>query len=130
MTGILIVLEFGNLLAILLVVFIPGYVLVAVLFPDNKELDWIERSALSLGLSIAVVPLISLILNFTPFGIRFAPLVVTVALFIVVVGLAAWAGAAVVGAAGDAVVLARRVAARAIDRALHHRRAIINPQIF
>ena len=31
----------GNLLGILLVLFTPGYVLVAALFPGNKEIDWV-----------------------------------------------------------------------------------------
>ncbi len=71
----------GLLVAILLVLFIPGYVLVAALFPDNKEINWIERIALSFGLSIAVVPLLGLLLNFTPFGIRLVPIVLSIVLF-------------------------------------------------
>src|SRR2546425_7106395 len=82
--------DIGNLLALLLVLFVPGYILVAALFPSNKELDWIERIALSFGLSIAVVPLLGLLLNFTPWGIRFAPIVATIAAFTILVGLAAW----------------------------------------
>jgi len=80
----------GNLLAIILVLLAPGYVLVAALFPKNAEIDWIERIALSFGLSIAVVPLLGLLLNFTPFGVRFAPVVVTLLVFTVGVGLAAY----------------------------------------
>src|SRR5699024_12451412 len=34
------------------------------------SIDGIERVALSFGLSIAITPLIGLLLNFTPFGIR------------------------------------------------------------
>lgn len=37
-------------------------------------IDGIERVALSFGLSIAVTPLIGLILNFTPWGIRLVPI--------------------------------------------------------
>jgi uncharacterized membrane protein len=50
------------------VLFVPGYVLIAALFPRADDLDWIERIALSFGLSIAVVPLIGLGLNYTPGG--------------------------------------------------------------
>src|SRR5256712_13076909 len=82
--------DVGNLVAILLVLCVPGYVVVGALFPSNKELDWIERIALSFGLSIAVVPLLGLLLNFTPWGIRFAPIIATVASFTVLVGLTAW----------------------------------------
>jgi uncharacterized membrane protein len=87
---ILIVFGGGNLLAILLVLLVPGYVLIGALFPSGKEIDWIERIALSFGLSIAVVPLLGLVLNFTPFGVGFAPLVGIIALFTVVVGMFAY----------------------------------------
>src|SRR6266571_7367395 len=95
MAAVLLVLNVGNLLAILLVLFVPGYVLVAALFPggilpEKPEIDWIERVALSFGLSIAVVPLLGLLLNFTPFGIRFVPIIAAITLFTIGVGLAAY----------------------------------------
>jgi uncharacterized membrane protein len=40
--------------------------------PDN-----IERIALSLGMSIALVPIIGLLLNYTPWGIRLTPIVLS-----------------------------------------------------
>ncbi|MDI9436340.1 MAG: DUF1616 domain-containing protein, partial [Euryarchaeota archaeon] len=54
-----------TILGILLVLFIPGYSLIAALFPRWGDLDGIERAALSFGLSIAVTPLIGLALNYT-----------------------------------------------------------------
>ncbi|GAA0220545.1 DUF1616 domain-containing protein [Halobaculum roseum] len=97
------------------VLFVPGYALIAALFPeagsgptddrdpdgsvdgdadaeaeaadaadvaagpaDESGIDGIERVALSFGTSIAVVPLIGLVLNFTPFGIRLVPIVASV----------------------------------------------------
>ena len=57
-----------------MVLFIPGYVLISALFPKKNDLDATERVALSFGLSIAVVPLIGLGLNYTPFGIRLIPI--------------------------------------------------------
>ena len=45
-------------LGLLLVLFLPGYSLVAALFPGRDDLGGIERIALSFGISIAVVPLI------------------------------------------------------------------------
>ena len=92
---VLLVMNVGNLLAVLLVLFIPGYVLVAALFPgalmpEKLEIDWVERIALSFGLSIAVVPLLGLLLNFTPWGIRFAPILATIAGFTFGVGYAAY----------------------------------------
>jgi len=68
----------------------PGYTLVAALFPRASDLDWIERLALSFGLSIAVVPLIGLLLNFTPFGIRLEPVLVSLYLFTVGLAALAW----------------------------------------
>jgi len=95
MAAVLLALNVGNILAILLVLFVPGYVLVAALFPGiilagHPEIDWIERIALSFGLSIAVVPLLGLLLNFTPFGIRFAPIAATITIFTIGVGYAAY----------------------------------------
>ena len=71
------------------VLFFPGYTLVAALFPRKDDLDAIERVALSLGLSIAVVPLIGLALNYSPWGIRINPILAFVTLFIVLAAAAA-----------------------------------------
>lgn len=72
------------------ILFIPGYTLIFVLFPAKKTdrgIDIIERIALSFGLSIAIVPLIGLILNYTPFGIRLEPILVSIFGFVVIVGI-------------------------------------------
>lgn len=72
------------------ILFIPGYVLVFVLFPAKKTdrgIDTLERLALSFGLSIAVVPLIGLLLNYTPWGIRLQPILFTVFFFILIIGI-------------------------------------------
>ena len=73
-----------------MVLFIPGYVLISALFPKKNDLDAIERIALSFGLSIAVVPLIGLGLNYTPFGIRLVPIIVTLSIYtvlLIIVGI-------------------------------------------
>jgi uncharacterized membrane protein len=90
MAADLLLLGVHDLFAVPLVLFLPGYVLVAALFPRDAEIGWIERFALSFGLSIAVVPLLGLLLNFTPWGIRFGPIVVTITLFTMGVGLVAY----------------------------------------
>ena len=51
---------------------------------DRSGIDGIERVALSFGLSIAIVPLIGLILNFTPWGIRLTPIAIAVTGFTLV----------------------------------------------
>ena len=72
------------------VLFFPGYVLMAVLFPKREGLGGIERVALSFGMSIAVVPLIGLILNYTWWGITLEPTLYSIASFIFVVSVIAW----------------------------------------
>jgi len=59
-------------LGIILVLWLPGYSLTKALFPE-KEIDNIERTALSIGMSLALVPIIGLILHYTPWGIETTP---------------------------------------------------------
>ena len=59
------------------VLFLPGYVTIQALFPEGKELDNIERFALTVGLGLAITPLIGLLLNYTPWGIRLTPIVIS-----------------------------------------------------
>jgi len=59
------------------VLFLPGYVTVEALFPKGRDLDGIERFALSVGLNLALVPLVGLLLNYTPWGIRLTPIVIS-----------------------------------------------------
>lgn len=78
-----------NIFGLPLVLFLPGYALIASLFPAKSDLDGIERTALSFGLSIAVVPLIGLGLNYTPWGIRLLPILISLSIFtLVMCGLA------------------------------------------
>ncbi|VUT27841.1 MAG: hypothetical protein SYNGOMJ08_00393 [Candidatus Syntrophoarchaeum sp. GoM_oil] len=73
-----------------LILFFPGYSLIAALFPARGDLDWVERIALSFGLSIAIVPLLGLILNYTPFGIRLIPILITVSSFTILLSVFAY----------------------------------------
>ena len=73
-----------NALGIIFVLWLPGYTVIKALFPtqvpiktSTENLDNIERVALSLGMSIAIVPIIGLILNYTPWGIRLTPIVLS-----------------------------------------------------
>jgi uncharacterized membrane protein len=72
------------------ILFLPGYTLIAALFPKKSGLDAIERVALSFGLSIAVVPLIGLVLNYTPWGIRLYPILVSLTVFIAAMSAIGW----------------------------------------
>jgi hypothetical protein len=61
------------------VLFVPGYVAVQGLC-ERLDLDSIERLILSVGLSITLVMLLGLVLNFTPWGIRLTPVVLSLVL--------------------------------------------------
>jgi len=69
----------------IIVLFLPGFCLIKALFP-TKELDNIERVALSIGTSLALVPITGLLLNYTPWGIRTTP--VTLSLLALTITLA------------------------------------------
>ncbi|MCE7699417.1 MAG: DUF1616 domain-containing protein [Methanobacterium paludis] len=70
-----------TLLGLFLILFIPGYSLIAALFPKKDDLEGIERAALSFGLSVAVTPLIGLALNYTSWGIRLTPILISLSAF-------------------------------------------------
>lgn len=73
------------------VLFVPGYCLTAALFPAAEDLDGIERVGLSLGLSIAWVPVLALILDRLPWGLRLLPILLGALLSVAVFsGVALW----------------------------------------
>jgi len=78
------------ILGLCLVLFFPGYTLLSALFPAEGALGSIERIALSFGLNLAVVPLIGLILNYTPWGITLYPILISITVFILVTSAVAW----------------------------------------
>lgn len=53
---------------LLFTLFLPGYSLIKLLFQE-KILDITETTALSIGMSLAILPTTGLILNYTPWGI-------------------------------------------------------------
>ncbi|KKG14547.1 hypothetical protein EO98_06335 [Methanosarcina sp. 2.H.T.1A.6] len=70
-----------TIFGLLLVLFLPGYALIGALLPAKKDIDGIERALLSLGLSIAVVPLMGLGMNYTDWGIREVPVLTGLSIF-------------------------------------------------
>jgi len=64
------------ILGSIFILWLPGYTFIKALFPQ-KELDNIERVALSIGMSLALVPIIGLLLNYTPWGIRLTPITIS-----------------------------------------------------
>jgi uncharacterized membrane protein len=63
--------------ALLAVVLFPGYSMTVALYPTNK-LGGVERVCLTIALSLAVVSLSGVALNYSPWGIRVIPATVTV----------------------------------------------------
>jgi uncharacterized membrane protein len=81
-----------TILGLPFLIFIPGYTFIFALFPtkkENKGIDNIERIALSFGFSIAIVSLLGLVLNFTPWQIRLEPILLCLFFFIIAVGFLA-----------------------------------------
>jgi len=68
-------------LGTLYTLYLPGYVLIEALYPEENALTPLERLALSVGLSLAITPLIGLVLNYTPWGIRLDPVITSLAIY-------------------------------------------------
>ncbi|MBN1786308.1 MAG: DUF1616 domain-containing protein, partial [Candidatus Methanofastidiosa archaeon] len=66
-----------QVIGIVFILFCPGYTFISSLFVKRRDIDALERIALSFGLSIAIVPLIGLLLNYTPYGIRLTPILIS-----------------------------------------------------
>ena len=73
----------------LFVLYLPGAALIELLYPRRGDLTQLERVALSIGLSLAIVPLIGLILNYTPWGIRLDPIITSLTLLTIILALGA-----------------------------------------
>jgi len=71
------------------VLFFPGYVLLSALFPRKGNLSDVERFALDFGLSLAVVPLIGLVLNYT-WGINLNSILYSLCAFVFITSVIAW----------------------------------------
>jgi uncharacterized membrane protein len=70
-------------LGLLYLLFLPGYALVAALFPGRDDVPAIRRFTLAVVLSLAIVSLITLMLNWTPWGVTLVPILVSITSFIV-----------------------------------------------
>ena len=78
--------EIASLLALGLVILIPGYLIVLYLFPSNRDLELSKRIILCLGLSALLAGLISLVLMQTPRGLQPASLATILALLAIFLG--------------------------------------------
>jgi uncharacterized membrane protein len=71
------------------ILFFPGYSLVSVLFPSRSSLSTVERVAYSLALSISIVALTGLLLNYI-WSITLYPMLGSISFFILVCSAFAW----------------------------------------
>jgi uncharacterized membrane protein len=83
-------------LGIIFVLYLPGYTFIKALFPSkvptktsSENLDTIERVVLSLGMSLALTPIVGLILNYTPWGITLTPITLSLLALTVIFATAA-----------------------------------------
>ncbi len=70
--------------------FFPGFALMAAVAPNRQGPGTTERLVLSLALSLVVVPILGLILNYTPYGIRLYPVLYSVGFFVLLASAAGW----------------------------------------
>lgn len=68
-----------SVLGVIFVLYFPGYALIKAIYPISVPLemrsiilDSIERIALSIGLSLSIIPVVDLILYYTPWGLSLA----------------------------------------------------------
>jgi uncharacterized membrane protein len=85
-----------NVLGLIFVLWLPGYTFMKALFPvkspkteESTNLSHVDRIALSIIMSMALVALIGLVLNFTPWGIGIITIVVSLLVFSLVFATAA-----------------------------------------
>lgn len=77
-------------LGLLAVLILPGYSLAALLFPRADDLETVERLGLSFAASLAVAIVLALALNYSPWGLRPAAVVLALTAWTVLATGAAW----------------------------------------
>src|SRR3972149_8659583 len=70
------------ILGVIFLLIFPGYTLTTALFPKKESIKGVERVALTFVLSFALVSLTGLALNYTPWGIRLTPILISMAILI------------------------------------------------
>lgn len=90
------ILYFRSALALVFSLFIPGFVFMKVIFPsgipvkkNGEVMDAIARIALSFGVSLALLSIVGLLLNYTVLGITLAPITLSLLALVVILATAA-----------------------------------------
>jgi hypothetical protein len=80
-----------NVLGVIFVLFLPGYAFIEALFPasipaekSTGNIDTIERIVLSIALSIALIAIVGLLLNFSPWGLNLTAMILSLLAFTLV----------------------------------------------
>lgn len=68
-----------TVLGLLLIVVLPGYALIALIFPRKSDLDLLERGILIIVMSICITSLTGFFLNYSPWGIHIKPMLFSLA---------------------------------------------------
>ncbi len=76
-------------LGFLIVLLLPGYALASLLFPRRVGIGGVDRLVVCLGLSIAVTPILGIILSSTPQGITTQSLIISELAIVIVASLLA-----------------------------------------
>lgn len=73
---------FRIFLGLPLLLYFPGYTLLSALFAKRNSIDPIEKVALSVAISVAIVSLTGFVLNYLPIGITLEPVLYTICGFV------------------------------------------------
>jgi uncharacterized membrane protein len=79
-----------SVVVIPIVLFVPGYSLIAAFFPRKDDITSVERVALSFGLSTVILPLLALGLNYTQWRLSVQSVATSATLFILVATVSAY----------------------------------------
>lgn len=77
-------------LGIPFVMFIPGYSMTAAFFPGKYPISGVDRVALSFGLSVAVLPILGVLIEYSPWRLAFLPMLLSLYSLIIVSCLVAF----------------------------------------
>ncbi len=69
------------------ILFVPGYSLLAVIFPKKDQIGFLERLSISAALSMAILAIMALILDRLPWGISLWPIVIFLTGFSLIMSL-------------------------------------------
>jgi uncharacterized membrane protein len=77
------------LFGLLFMLYLPGASLIELFYPDNEKISQLEKVALAIGISLTLDPLLALLLNFSPWGIRFESILVFMTLMTICLAMGA-----------------------------------------